>query len=271
MFKKVISGIMSLTLAASVAVISASAASKGDVDGSGKIDIEDAVSVINHINGVKALSGSSLTAADVNGSGNVDIEDAVAIINHVNGVSAIGGGGGSTTTGGKLESLRKKYGGDYTIKLKNSAKGIEQTYIVSGNTFYTETKYDGTLNRFEVCGSDGVDYWVSVSDKTYFKVNLSTVPADCDPIGKLGVKYVKAESKGGMTYEYYTAVDYTFEGSGKIVYGFDSSSNLKTIEFRPDSSSETGITYDVVSVAKADKSKITKPNLSGYSEYTPGY
>lgn len=62
---------------------------KGDVDGSSVIDIEDAVKIIAHINGVSALNGSSEKAADVDGNGSIDIEDAVAVIGHVNGISPI--------------------------------------------------------------------------------------------------------------------------------------------------------------------------------------
>lgn len=86
MMKKVISSILALTMAASVCALSASAM-KGDVDNSGKVDIEDVVTVINHINGVKSLSGSAMSAADVDSSGNVDIVDAVTMINTINGIA----------------------------------------------------------------------------------------------------------------------------------------------------------------------------------------
>lgn len=62
---------------------------KGDVNADGKIDIEDAVMVINNVNGQKALSNSESARANVDGNDKVDIEDAVAIISHVNGVKSI--------------------------------------------------------------------------------------------------------------------------------------------------------------------------------------
>lgn len=62
----------------------------GDINSDGNIDIEDAVMVISHINGVSVLSDAQMKAADVDKSGNVDIEDAVAIISHVNGVKVLG-------------------------------------------------------------------------------------------------------------------------------------------------------------------------------------
>lgn len=63
--------------------------SKGDVNNDGVIDIEDAVSVIGHVNGQKALTDDEASRADVDGNSVVDIEDAVAIISHVNGVKSI--------------------------------------------------------------------------------------------------------------------------------------------------------------------------------------
>lgn len=88
MMKKILSGVSALTLAASLAAVSASAAyAKGDVDNSGKVDIEDAVMIISHINGLNSLSGAKLAAADVNGDGTVDIEDVVTEIGTVNGVA----------------------------------------------------------------------------------------------------------------------------------------------------------------------------------------
>lgn len=61
----------------------------GDVNDDGVIDIEDAVSVIGHVNGQKALTDDEASRADVDGNGVVDIEDAVAIISHVNGLKSL--------------------------------------------------------------------------------------------------------------------------------------------------------------------------------------
>lgn len=58
---------------------------KGDVNGDGTIDIEDAVMVISHINGQDPLNDDEYSRANVDGNTSVDIEDAVAIIAHVNG------------------------------------------------------------------------------------------------------------------------------------------------------------------------------------------
>lgn len=61
----------------------------GDVNSDGKIDIEDSVMVINHINGVKPLTDDQNRRADADFSKDIDIEDAVCIINHINGISLI--------------------------------------------------------------------------------------------------------------------------------------------------------------------------------------
>lgn len=63
--------------------------SLGDVNADGKIDIEDAVMVINHVNGQKALTDDEAGRANVDGNSSIDIEDAVAIISHVNGVKSL--------------------------------------------------------------------------------------------------------------------------------------------------------------------------------------
>lgn len=61
----------------------------GDVNNDGNIDIEDAVMVINHVNGQKALTDEKIKRADIDGNSDIDIEDAVAIISHVNGIKVI--------------------------------------------------------------------------------------------------------------------------------------------------------------------------------------
>lgn len=61
----------------------------GDVATNGEIDISDAVTLINYINGMSMLSDEQLIVADVDNEDGVDIADAVAIINHINGLSPI--------------------------------------------------------------------------------------------------------------------------------------------------------------------------------------
>lgn len=65
----------------------------GDVSGDEKIDIDDAITVINSVNGVKAIEDNYdrkvANVADDDSSGSIDIEDAVAIINHINGISPL--------------------------------------------------------------------------------------------------------------------------------------------------------------------------------------
>lgn len=89
MKKKIISGLAAFVMAAGMAATSASAQKLGDVSGDNKTDIEDAVSVINHVNGQKSVGYMGSASADVNSDGKIDIEDAVLIINNINGLSAI--------------------------------------------------------------------------------------------------------------------------------------------------------------------------------------
>jgi hypothetical protein len=89
MNKKIISGIVALTMVASMAAFTANAQKLGDVNNDKDIDIIDAVTIISNINGLKPLEGDESVAADVNKDGIVDIEDAVAIIAHINGNQAL--------------------------------------------------------------------------------------------------------------------------------------------------------------------------------------
>lgn len=59
----------------------------GDVNADKSIDIEDAVSVIQHINGMTPLTAEEETRADVSKDGNIDIDDAVILISYINGNS----------------------------------------------------------------------------------------------------------------------------------------------------------------------------------------
>lgn len=61
----------------------------GDVNNDEKIDVEDAVKIINHINGVTPLTEDQMIRADVDHNSVIDIQDAVKVINHVNGLAAI--------------------------------------------------------------------------------------------------------------------------------------------------------------------------------------
>lgn len=57
----------------------------GDLDGNGKIDINDIVKLAAHIKGKRILSGAALKAADVNGDGKININDLVKVAAHVKG------------------------------------------------------------------------------------------------------------------------------------------------------------------------------------------
>ena len=62
---------------------------KGDANGDGKVDIADAVCIVNHVVG-KPTPAFNIKAADANGDGSVDIADAVRIVNLIVGkISAL--------------------------------------------------------------------------------------------------------------------------------------------------------------------------------------
>lgn len=61
----------------------------GDVNDDGTIDIEDAVAIIQYINGVTPLDEEQELRADVTKDKNIDIDDAVTLISYINGNSII--------------------------------------------------------------------------------------------------------------------------------------------------------------------------------------
>ena len=53
----------------------------GDVNFDGVVDDKDAVLIVKHVSGTKELTTSQLNYADVKVDGKVDILDAIAILN----------------------------------------------------------------------------------------------------------------------------------------------------------------------------------------------
>ena len=64
-------------------------ADRGDVDGSGVVDVSDIAKVAAHIKGVKAIDKYSLNAADVNNDGDVNVTDIALQAAHIKGIKAI--------------------------------------------------------------------------------------------------------------------------------------------------------------------------------------
>lgn len=61
----------------------------GDTDGSGEVDIIDAVMIISHINGIRPLTDEQLMRADIDGEEGISITDAVTVIGYINGTVAV--------------------------------------------------------------------------------------------------------------------------------------------------------------------------------------
>lgn len=85
MIKKLLTGITAFSIAAGCLAITSYATKLGDVNDDNNIDIEDAVAIINQVNGVSRLTDDQEKIADVDINDTVDIEDAVKLINHING------------------------------------------------------------------------------------------------------------------------------------------------------------------------------------------
>lgn len=57
----------------------------GDINGDGKIDKDDCLAILRHLNGYTKLSASYLVAADPNHDNKIDKDDCLAILRHLNG------------------------------------------------------------------------------------------------------------------------------------------------------------------------------------------
>lgn len=58
---------------------------KGDVTGDGVVNVNDALTIIRHVNGYITLDDNALAVADVTGDGKVNVNDALTIVRFVNG------------------------------------------------------------------------------------------------------------------------------------------------------------------------------------------
>lgn len=58
---------------------------KGDVTGDKKVNVNDALTIVQYINGVRTLTNTQLSAGDVTGDGKVNVNDVLTIIRYING------------------------------------------------------------------------------------------------------------------------------------------------------------------------------------------
>ncbi|MBR1765295.1 MAG: cadherin-like beta sandwich domain-containing protein [Ruminococcus sp.] len=58
---------------------------KGDIDGSGTVDVTDALLILSHNAGEKTLPSAQLSRADIDANGRVDVTDALLILQYVSG------------------------------------------------------------------------------------------------------------------------------------------------------------------------------------------
>ena len=64
-------------------------ADRGDVDGSGTVDVTDIAMTASHIKGIKAVDKYSVNAADVNNDGDINVTDIAMQAAHIKGLKAI--------------------------------------------------------------------------------------------------------------------------------------------------------------------------------------
>ena len=60
---------------------------RGDVTGDGKVNVNDALTIIRYINGLATLTDSQLSAGDVTNDSKVNVNDALTIIRYINGLT----------------------------------------------------------------------------------------------------------------------------------------------------------------------------------------
>ncbi len=77
----------------------------GDVNGDGKVNLEDATLVLKNALGIISLEGESVLRADIDKDGKVDLNDATAVLKMALGIDATSQN--PEVTGGKKEALKK--------------------------------------------------------------------------------------------------------------------------------------------------------------------
>ena len=63
---------------------------RGDVDGSGEINVTDISLIAAHIKGIKPLDPAALKRADVNNDGDVNVTDISTLAAHIKGIKPLG-------------------------------------------------------------------------------------------------------------------------------------------------------------------------------------
>lgn len=154
---------------------------RGDVNNDTNVDIEDAVMVINNVNGQTPLDDPQFVRADIDGAGVVDIEDAVNIINHVNGVKVISPA---------AVKVNLEVDDEPVAKLKVSVKDEDISMDISST---------GVINTNIGRGSNLVDPSTYGENSWYFKVysalddpdiNIANVELVCEKTGLTLQEYI---------------------------------------------------------------------------------
>ena len=112
-----------IILLLSVNVITSVAATKGDVNGDGKVNVSDAMLVFNHVSGKKSLDADDKTRADVNADSSITVADAMKIYNIILGKDS-GSSSSSTSTAKKGEFVITTYGWGHDVGLSQNGANL---------------------------------------------------------------------------------------------------------------------------------------------------
>jgi D-alanyl-D-alanine carboxypeptidase len=164
--KLITSAVAALTAAVIAGTVCASAASLGDVNGDGKINITDMILVAAHVKGKRVLSKSAAEAADVNGDGRIDVSDVTKIAAHIKGkrnISAPDPEPEPEPTGPVIEV---KNGVTYVdgILVVNKSYSLPENY---GNGLTAETQ-QAFYNMQSAAWNDGISLWICSGFRDYW-------------------------------------------------------------------------------------------------------
>ncbi len=160
----------------------------GDVNSDGKINIMDAVTVLNHVKGKTTLTDAQFAAADLNNNGSLNILEAVGVLNVVKGKADYA----NLATAPKAEVSKvtnKEITSANSITLKFDLDASKYTYSIRDNKAETDvaiSKVEYDADKKEATLTTGTAL-VSADDQTY---TLTIKDKDGNVVSSDTFKYV---------------------------------------------------------------------------------